>query len=326
VSYTYLGLASFVQLTYPEPSILWDLNSGGDPANPYLGLDRFGRVIDCSWVETATSGELEGVEYGYDRNGSRLWRHNTVAPAGGNDELYTYDDLQRLTDMARGNLASGDTAIDDLSLSQDWTLDATGNWSEFVNTDAVTPANNLDQSRTSNTVNEITDITRSYGPDWVTPAYDAAGNMTTVPSGLDPTTSFTGTYDAWNRLVALSNDSGEVAAYAYDGLNRRIQKTIGSDVRDYFYTSQWQSIEEWLNSSLDRQFVWGQRYIDDLVLRDRFSSGTERLYALQDANWNVTATCDTSGAVQERYRYTAYYYSAELVFFLAAVGGRITEG
>jgi len=32
----------------------------------------------------------------------------------------------------------------------------------------------------------------------------------------------------------------------------------------------------------------------------------ERLYALQDANWNVTAIVDDAGNVQERYRYAAY--------------------
>jgi len=58
----------------------------------------------------------------------------------------------------------------------------------------------------------------------------------------------------------------------------------------------------------DRQNVWGLRYIDDLVLRDRSASSIldERLYCLQDANWNVTSIVDAAGAVQERYAYSAY--------------------
>ena len=57
----------------------------------------------------------------------------------------------------------------------------------------------------------------------------------------------------------------------------------------------------------DRQYVWGLRYIDDLVLRDRSVAGTldERLYALQDANWNMVAICDTSGSARA-YDYSAY--------------------
>lgn len=71
-------------------------------------------------------------------------------------------------------------------------------------------------------------------------------------------------------------------------------------------------IEERVNSDTDpnRQFVWGLRYIDNLILRDRdtTANGTldERLYALQDANWNVTAITDTTGAVQQRFAYEPY--------------------
>ena len=56
--------------------------------------------------------------------------------------------------------------------------------------------------------------------------------------------------------------------------------------------------------------MWGLRYIDNCVLRDRDTTGDgtldERLYAMQDANWNVTAVADTGGDIQERYAYQAY--------------------
>ncbi|MDX1929039.1 MAG: RHS repeat-associated core domain-containing protein, partial [Pirellulaceae bacterium] len=83
-------------------------------------------------------------------------------------------------------------------------------------------------------------------------------------------------------------------------------------VRHYYYTSAWQVLEERLDAATtaERQFVWGLRYIDDQVLRDRAPSGSgplsERLYALQDANWNMDAIVNASGSVQERYSYTAY--------------------
>jgi RHS repeat-associated protein len=65
-------------------------------------------------------------------------------------------------------------------------------------------------------------------------------------------------------------------------------------------------------TTADQQYVWGQRYLDELVERDRdadANSGNgleERLYALQDANYNVTAVANTLGVVQERYAYSAY--------------------
>jgi RHS repeat-associated protein len=303
VEYTYLGLGTIVATSAPEPGVTWSLKSGGDPVNPYAGLDPFGRVIDCPW--SGTSGTLEELQYTYDRSSNRTSRHNPVAPDGGNDELYAYDGLQRLVDMSRGDLAESDTVIDNPNFGQSWQLDATGNWSGFKTLDTATPANNLDQQRTSNPANELTDVTRRYGAAWVTPEYDRAGNMTSIPSGLDPTAALGGTYDAWNRLVSLSG----TASYRYDGLNRRITKTVGSDTRDYFYSSGWQSLEEWLGGTLDRQFVWGLRYIDDLVLRDRLNSDgslVDRYYALQDANWNVTAICSDEGTIAERYRYSPY--------------------
>jgi RHS repeat-associated protein len=87
----------------------------------------------------------------------------------------------------------------------------------------------------------------------------------------------------------------------------------GSDTRHYYYSDQWQVLEERLNSGsgpvLNRQFVWGIRSIDDLVLRDRDTTGNgalnERLYALHDA-MSVTAVVNTSGTVQERYGYNGF--------------------
>ena len=143
--------------------------------------------------------------------------------------------------------------------------------------------------------------------------------MTTIPQPADPTKSYTATYDAWNRLVKLVDGANTVSEYEYDAAKRRtIQKpyTAGvlDETRHLYYTEprKWQVVEERIDASTnpDRQFIWGLRYIDDLTFRDRDTTGNgaldERLYALQDANWNVTAITDTVGSVQERYGYTAY--------------------
>ncbi|MEZ6129135.1 MAG: hypothetical protein R3C59_10675 [Planctomycetaceae bacterium] len=102
------------------------------------------------------------------------------------------------------------------------------------------------------------------------------------------------------------------------GKRRIVQKEYVSgsldQTRHLYYTqpSKWQVVEERIDSSTDpdHQFVWGQRYIDDLILRDRDTTGNgtldERLYALQDANWNVTSIIDTAGTVQQRFNYDAY--------------------
>jgi RHS repeat-associated protein len=292
----------------------------------YSGLDRFGRVKDNRWLDGA-GDDLDRIQYGYDRAGNRLWRRNVVAATLSKefDEIYSYDGVHRLQDMARGTLNAERTALTSETFAQCWTLDSTGNWHGFREDSDGNGAWELIQQRTANPVNEITDISETAGPSWVTPAYSRAGNMTTMPKVADPTTSQTCQYDAWNRLTKVSEGANTVAEYSYDGAKRRIvQKSytsgILSETRHLYYTepAQWQVIEERLGTSPDsadaeRQFVWGLRYIDNLVLRDRDTdddgSLDERLYACQDANWNVTSVTDvtnSSAAVQERYAYSPY--------------------
>jgi RHS repeat-associated protein len=294
-----------------------------DTGDIYSGLDRFGRVKDNRWLDGA-GADLDRLQYGYDRAGNRIWRRNVVAAAMSKefDELYGYDAIQRLKHMGRGTLNSGRTALTSETFAQCWTLDSTGNWQGFREDDDGNGTWDLIQQRAANPVNEISNISETAGPSWVTPAYSRAGNMTTMPQPADPTESYTATYDAWNRLVKITDGADTVSEYAYDGAKRRIvQKSyidgILDETRHLYYTqpSQWQVIEERLGTSPDsaeaeRQFVWGLRYIDDLVLRDRDTDDNgsldERLYACQDANWNVTGVVDDDEAVQERYAYSAY--------------------
>ena len=57
-----------------------------------------------------------------------------------------------------------------------------------------------------NEANEIESITGG----WITPEYDAAGNMISGPRAGDETTRVHYVYDAWNRLVEVrADDSGE---------------------------------------------------------------------------------------------------------------------
>jgi hypothetical protein len=49
-------------------------------------------------------------------------------------------------------------------------------------------------------------------------------------------------------------------------------------------------------------------------------STTGRLYVQQDANWNVTAVTNTSGAVQERYIYDVYGTATRLTATWTAAG------
>jgi hypothetical protein len=317
--YSYLGLSTFVTTDYLQPQVKLDYALGSG-ANPYTGFDRFGRIIDLLWAKygagsssSSSSGgpgnDLVHLEYGYDRASNRTYREDLVAQAYDKDfdELYEYDGLHRLKKFHRGRLTDDDQTITSPTLQQGWVLDATGNWRNFTQNDQADPDQTLDQQRLANRVNEITQIARTVGPDWTTPEYDKNGNMTVIPQPKDMTTTFQGTWDAWNRLVKLEEPNGSggwqtLAEYQYDGQTwRTVAKSYAggalSETRHFYFTSRWQDIEERLGTtpttaSANRQFVWGLRYIDDLALRDRDTGGgtlDERLYAMQDANWSVVA-------------------------------------
>jgi RHS repeat-associated protein len=89
-----------------------------------------------------------------------------------------------------------------------------------------------------------------------------------------------------------------------------VTDTVGSKVTDRFFSSDWQLLETKVGSNTVSRNVWSPVYVDGLVLRDRDTDGNgsldERLYALQDANWNTTALVNNSGTVQERYTYTPF--------------------
>ncbi|MFN5054331.1 MAG: RHS repeat-associated core domain-containing protein, partial [Planctomyces sp.] len=324
--YSYLGQQSFVETDYTQPDVRYTLvgTAGGDDPDTgdiYRGLDRFGRIKDSDWYNYGTSADADRIKYGYDRSGSRIWRENTVARSQGKyfDEKYLYDQIHRLKDMSRGELTNQQSTISNRQFAQCWGLDETGNWSNFREDNTGGGTWTLNQSRTSNTVNEITDITETVGASWVTPVYSRAGNMTTMPQPASPASSYTATYDAWNRLVKIASGASTVSEYQYDGAKRRVvQKSYVSgtlnETRHLYYTDpgKWQVVEERVgtSTSANRQFVWGLRYIDDLILRDRDTDGNgtldERHYSLQDANWNVTGIVNTSGVIQQRFVYTAY--------------------
>ena len=194
-------------------------------------------------------------------------------------ELYTYDQINQVKSLDRGTLNVNNDAVTVSNFTEAWNFDKTGNWMQYDKNGTI-------ENRTHNAANELQG----------TATHDANGNMTLMP-GLK------GKYDAWNRLVEVRDASDNlIARYDYNGRNQRIQKTVGSTVTKSFFNEEWQELEETTGSDLTA-FVWGLRYIDDLVLREK---GEERLYSLADPNWNIVAIIDVAGVIQERMKYDAF--------------------
>ncbi|HDZ20626.1 MAG TPA: hypothetical protein ENH78_04935, partial [Phycisphaerae bacterium] len=228
-----------------------------------------------------------------------------------------------------------------------------------------TDADELDQVRSHNKANEIdTNDNDADGPDaaaitegtspaqtqWATPGYNKAGNMDVMPIPADEANTYALTYDAWNRLVEVKAGETVVTQYRYDGIHRRIValEFVASDNwtrTDFYYDTAWRVVEECRAEDLatsvtggannDKedvitnvyaQYVWGLRYIDALILRDRDSDGNqsldETLYYCNDANMNVTALINASGTVVERYEYTPY---GQVSFMDGSFGSRASS-
>ncbi len=139
----------------------------------------------------------------------------------------------------------------------------------------------------------------------MTPAYNVSGNMTTMPQPAAPTSSFTGIYDAWNRMTEVDSGGSPVGQYQYDGRHRRIVAAT-TQTRHFYFTNDWQDVEQRVGSAttMDQQHVWGIRYIDELICRD--DATPARLYATQDAIFSVTALTDTSGVPKQYMTYDPY--------------------
>jgi len=177
-TYRYTGNGQIINTRYVEPNLTYSIPGG--VSGGYTGLDRFGRVTQLRWNDG--TDDVVGFDYGYDRHSNRLFERNTFSgPVGTNpvsvDALLQYDGLDRLVDYGRGQLNPTNDSIVTPNLTQDWTLDQTGNWTGF-NQGVDTP---LSQTRVHNTVNEITDIAKTSGADWSDPTHDANGNMTSIP-------------------------------------------------------------------------------------------------------------------------------------------------
>ena len=310
---------------FTEPQVMFNVDAG-TPGH-YACLDRLNRVDNYWWHDYGADTIRDRCVYGHDRASNRVFRESTNGL--GMDEFYTYDEVNRLANFDRGDLNAGKTAIMGTPVrEEDWSLDATGNWSNFVQKTSGTT--DLDQDRTHNKVNEIIDITETTGTAWVTPVEDRNGNLTAVPKPSSLASGLTLTYDAWNRLTEVKDGATVVARYEYDGQNRRIKKHLDSQSPDapdgldtyvhYFYNSSWQILEtrqtttesdQPENLQPKYQHVWSLRYIDSPILRDENTDvdwlcNDHRFYYLNDANFNVTSLIDTSGDGIERYQYDPY--------------------
>ncbi len=234
---------------------------------------------------TGSGTSIGNLSYGWDNNHNKTSETitGTMSNYGFSIPTDGYDGEDRLVSF---NRTSG--------LSQSWNLSAVGDWNSVT-------TNGTAQTRTHGPTHELL---TGAGSNVST---DLKGNITLIPSSLRPNaSSVTSTWDFDNRLASATTGSTTVS-HQYDALGRRVARTSGSSTTVYVQAGQ-QTIADYASGAVPASSTYRYlyaSYIDEPVMRWTTSSSTP-VYYHRNQQYSVTALTDSSGAVLERYAYTAY--------------------
>ncbi len=310
--YGYLGTGRRVYSTLGGMAI-----SSQVPGNVATGLDRWGRVLAVPY--NSFLGTPLEFEYGYDKRGNRTFARIDGLPDGGS-WLYKYDGLSRLTQASQGDLDAAGTNFTGSADTWLWNLDARGNWSggdtangsiqRFTDVNVTDGPYNSGAGDTElasdhhqvNSINEISTRNLEDGTQ-LTHVYDDAGSLV-----YDQQRFYE--YDAWNRLVAISDagtlsvDAGgelvgipgdQIVRFEYDALGRRIRThwipsaTTAGKIQRHLYGGGAETLVEYdvtenintngqsvpISQDAKCWFVHGESFPDPLAMVDLTGDGDE---------------------------------------------------
>ena len=325
------------QLTYPDASVvtydytargqLSALLADGPPALATFSYDQAGRrtqkVLENGTTTTYSydladqllnlvhrdplQTELARFAYSYDLAGRRTDKTITGTATQARAETYGYDAIDQVLSANYG--ASG---------IETFAYDPMGNRlrSEAQGSGLTAPSSLT--TYTSNSLNQYTAISSKLSAPSSVPTYDASGNTLSIelpaPSSLLSAQSFRlqAQYDGQSRLVVaqtvdLGGEATHQAAFVYDGHNRQVSRTLDGKTT-FFIWDNWSLLAEYQVSAGTpvqvARYVHGPR-LDEIILQQTATQSTP-VYLHEDALGGTYLLTDASGAVVERYSYTAY--------------------
>ncbi|MDO8526089.1 MAG: RHS repeat-associated core domain-containing protein, partial [Deltaproteobacteria bacterium] len=265
-------------------------------------FDSIGRPIS-HLNRFADNTLIAGFESGYDKNSNRLFE--TFLHEENKGSVYRYDTLGRLDKATYGvpdpsAHLNNPTAAGFLKETT-YTMDALHNWLERQVVIA-NPEGEAIQRVSEFVPNEVNAYTSVDGTAYI---YDANGNL--IDDG-----TYQYAYDYRNFVTEVRNrvDGSLVASYSYDALGRRVGKTTYSTAHPEpvegrtitFIYDGIHVIEEYEGGLAVAKYTQGVA-IDQLIAMER---GEETYFYHTDTLGNVVALTNASGAIVERYTYTAY--------------------
>lgn len=222
---------------------------------------------------------FNNFSYQYDKEQNKLFEMKFHAPTF--SEQYIYDNENRLTQFKKGTL-TGQNISTPITQTQ-YNYDGVGNRSS-------TNINGVFTNYTANNVNAYTAINSTTN---ISPLYDSNGNQI-----FDGT--YTYTYDAENKLIAVNN--GAVALYKYDALGRRIKKILSSSTTNYYFSGLHVIEERNILDSINTTYTYG-KWIDNILTMNK--NGYSYFYHHNNLG-SVTSITNNTGNLVERYEYDAY--------------------
>jgi len=324
VKYTYDALDRLATKATPEGTLSYTYDAAGHvesivSSNPngasvaytYDELNRLGTVVDNRLPGQNTT------TYTYDPASNVA----TVAYANGLQSNFTYDTLNRLTEMI--------TPVSGYS----YTLGATGNRTQAVEINGRTLNWNYDgiNRLTNETISDDPSKSNgsvSYGLDPVGNRLSATSTLSGVSSGsftynaddqissesydANGNTLTAGgkiyTYDAENHMTSMTSGSTAVTL-VYDAFGNRVAKTVNGVTTKYLVeddvnpTGLPQVLEETVNGAVQRVYTYGLQRISEYQM----VSGTwTASYYGYDGAGSVRQLTNSAGAVTDTYDYDAF--------------------
>ena len=333
-SATYNAVSRSLEISYPsgyEVQRSWDVlgrlsevKAGGSgqwtplAAYEYEGFDRqvlrhtAPNGLDTEWSYGA-SGWLEDVDHlsangasrlsiqtSWDNAGNRTFYRDSVSQKERSFEYDSFDRLEASTIMSGSSL-----------LAEVYDLDKGGN-RESV-------SGGLDPGSYSQFGAGVEPQNQIAGTPFDQRGYDDAGNLVSVAEPVAPGSSVFAPsrdlfFDFRDRLARIDvvGQQGVEHVYEYDGLGRRVYKSIGVEggapLESHLVWFGDQVIEERDGTgALARRFTYGSD-IDEPVLMQVSSAGgsVNDYFYLTDDQYSVLVVEDELGAVQEEFCYTDY--------------------
>jgi RHS repeat-associated protein len=254
--------------------------------------DAAGRMV------TAAEGSTELARYCYNILGQRtylLYRAsspNCSTGAGTTNKIaYAYEsdgDLDLLT-----NFLSATTV----------TMDFGRNHSHQITSKVANDAFYLPKPAQSTTA-YVANSLNQYDSIGGQPAtYDLNGNLLTW---VGPGGTNTYTYDSENRLVSAAVNGASIATifYDYDGLGRRVSKTVSETTTTYLLDGD-EEIAEYSGTTVLRRYVTGPAIDERIAVTDGAAIPTKTYYHVNHQR-SIVALTDAQGVVSERIGYNEY--------------------